>query len=418
MRLGLQVAVFGGSIGGLAAAIALHQEGFEVQIFERREVLLDEGAGLALGAPGLRGLTRMGIPLTEPVPLTWKYGSVHKGEARIRARRRLTAAYWYTYARLRKDLLEAARGIPLHLRSGVKAVSTDGHSAKVQVEGMGEIECDLVVAADGVDSKTRASLFPEVVPHAREVVLFRGFIPERTAQDVISASDMKEFDLQNVQLFGSSKKGGWLLCHLLPERIPGQGRMFQWILYVPASPTEQKEVLTDTDGVLQRWATRVDKTSDLARARVREILESHFPKNLLSLADAGPFRVHCVAELIVPRMSEGRVVLLGDAAHIVPPFTGGGASLAIEDATSLADALRGAKSTEEGLANWNDQRLLAVRQAFARADSIQEHTLLNPPDLAAGSDEAVRAWFGAMFPGDALGNLELFSKNSQPTLFN
>lgn len=414
----MKVAVFGGSIGGLAAAIALRQAGFEVQIFERRDVLLDEGAGLALGSPGLRGLARMGIPITEPVPLNWKYGSVHKGEARIRAERRLTAAHWYTYARLRKDLLEAASGIPLHLHSSVKDVATASYSAKVRIEEIGEINCDLVVAADGVDSKTRASLFPEVASRAREVVLFRGFILERTARGVIPASDMKKFDQQNVQLFGSSKEGGWLLCHLLPERIPGQGRMFQWILYVPASPREQKEVLTDSDGVLQRWATKVDKTSDFAKARVKEILARNYPKNFHPLAEAGSFRVHRVAELIVPRMSEGRVVLLGDAAHIVPPFTGGGASLAIEDAMSLADALKGSKSVEEGLANWNDRRLLAVRQNFARADSIQEHTLVNPPDLASESDEEVRAWFGAMFPGDALGTLELFEKDMQPPLFD
>jgi 2-polyprenyl-6-methoxyphenol hydroxylase-like FAD-dependent oxidoreductase len=413
----LRVVIFGGSIGGLAAAISLRQAGAEVEVFERRDALIDEGAGLALGPLGLQGLSRMGIPLTTPVPLAWKYGSVRNGEARIRAERRLSAAHWYTYARLRKDLSDAAKGIPVHLQSAVTGVVSAARGARVQVEGIGNLDCDLVVAADGVDSKTRASFFPVVNPRAREVVLFRGFIPEDAARRVISPSGMKLFDQQNVQLFASSKEGGWLLCHLLPERIQGQGRMFQWILYVQASPKEQEEVLTDADGVLQRWATRADKTSNHAKARVKGILETNYPKEFAPLVGAGSFRVHRVAELIVPSMTEGRVVLLGDAAHIVPPFTGRGASLAIEDAISLTDALNESASVEEGLATWNTRRLLAVRGVLAMADAIQEHTLANPPDLAAGSDAAVRAWFEETFPSDSLGLLRLFERNAQLPLF-
>jgi 2,6-dihydroxypyridine 3-monooxygenase len=414
----LHVTVVGGSIGGLAAAIALRQAGAEVQVFERRDVLPDEGAGLALGPAGREGLSRMRIPLTTPVPLTWKYGSVRNGKAQVRAERKLTAAYWYTYARLRNDLSNAALGIPVHLKSTVTKVIPEGEAPKIQIERIGEIESDLVVVADGVDSKTRALFFPSVTPRAREVVLFRGFIPEAAARLVLSPSDMMEFDKQNLQLFAASKVGGWLLCHLLPERIPGQGRMFQWILYVPAPLKEQDEVLTDADGVLQRWATSTDKTSDRAKSRVNEILEANYPEKLAPLTRAGSFRVHRVAEFVVPRMAEGRVVLIGDAAHIVPPFTGGGASLAIEDAISLADALNTNSSIEEGLAAWSTRRRDAVNEILARADVIQEHTLTNPPDLAAAPEDEVRRWFESLFPGDTLGTLRIFDYNEQPPLFH
>ena len=408
----------GGSIGGLAAAVALRQAGAKVQVFERRDILLDEGAGLALGPAGIQGLSRLGIGLTTPVPLTWRYGSVRNGEVRIRAERMLTAAHWYTYARLRKDLFDAAQGTPIRLESPVTKVVPLSDGARVQVEGMGEIESDLVVVAEGVDSKTRASFFPGVTPRAREVVLFRGFIPEASARLVISTSDMKEFDQKNLQLFASSKKGGYLVCHLMPERIPGQGRMFQWILYVPASPREQDEVLTDADGVLQRWATRTDKTSERAKSRVREILEANYPGKLAPLPRADSFRVHRVAEFLVPSMTEGRVVFIGDAAHVVPPFTGGGASLAIEDAIQLADALNASTSIEDGLAGWNARRLGAVHGMLARADLIQEHNLLDPPDLAAASNQEVRVWFESLFPGDTLGTLHIFDYKEQVRLFN
>lgn len=414
---GLRVCVIGGSIGGLSAAIALSRAGADVRIYERRSSLPDEGAGVVLRPTGIHALTRLGIELSRPVPWIWDHASVRSGHACIRIERTVQAQEPHTYAGLRHILLQAARALPLRLGTPVAQASARGHRAVFVTEGGAEEEVDLVVAADGVDSKTRASLFSDLRPSYREVVLFRGFLTEAQAQRFLSEPLVRMFDGRTVQFFGEAQESGWLVAHLLPGPNAGEGKRFQWVFYLPSPRNEQDELLTDVDGAAQRWATQVDKISEFARRRLREVLSANYPRQLLPVVEAGSIRVHRVADLVVPQMTQGGLALLGDAAHIVPPWTGGGASLAMADAASLAAILSESGSTETGLATWNAERLAAVREIRAQANRIQALTLDSPPNLFDAPEGEARRWVQEMYGPQAMAGTRIFDCRAQPLVF-
>lgn len=410
---GLRVSVVGGSIGGLAAAIALHNAGANVKVLERRSVMLDEGAGIALRPDGVEGLARLGLNLPKTPEWSWRYGSVRDGNVKVRVEWR-TSLTAFTYSRLRGMLSEAAVGIDYRPNSRVVSIADYADHPRLQLEGGAEIESDLVVAADGIDSQTRNSLFPSVQPQDTGITLLRGFVRKEVVERIFPLSVLQKFERGNTQMFASSPKGGWWLGHLLPDL--GAGRMFQWIFYLPTNADEQKEFLTDADGVTQRWSTKAEKTSTAAKRKLRETFESYYPKKLVPLADAGAIMVHRNVKLLVPSMTEDRVCLVGDAAHVAPPWATSGASLAIADGVALADQLNAARSVEEGLAAWNNQRLEAARAMLALADKIQNNTLTHPPELVSATAEEAKAWMESIIaPGMPV---TVFDVVAQPPIFD
>ena len=410
----MRVSVIGGSIGGLTAAIALRRAGAEVTIFERRASLEDEGTGLALRPAAVEALSRLGVTLSGAQLDGWRYAAVKDGEAKVRVgwRAPLTA---YTYAALRAALLDQAAGIELRRGAAVTAVASHGERARLRV-GDADVESDLVVAADGVDSLAQRVLFPAARPEYTGIVLWRGFAREEEARAVLSAEALDALTNVNTQLFASSAKGWWL-CHVIPSRTAGGGRKFAWLCYLREEESSLAELLTDADGIPREWGTKPGKVSGASLARLRRTLRANFPEVVAALSEVGLVSVNKVAKLLVPAMAVGRICLVGDAAHVVPPLTTAGATLAIGDAAALAGTVATTGAGAEALAAWSDGRLAAARAVLAQGDALIDATIDHPPDLASSTVEELTAWARKFLPPGAERQLEVSELAGQPLLF-
>jgi len=337
--MGNTAVVVGGGIGGLAAAIGLHRIGWDVTVLERTSMLEDTGAGISLAANGLRALDELGIG-----------GAVRNASrGQYSGGTRTPQGGWL--ARMDGSALEKAVGTPimgiprstLHrlLREALPARSLviGSEAATVEQTGPGTVhvgysttvlEADLVVAADGIDSKVRGRLFPD---HPG---------PVHSGSTVLRAITEHAVDLRtDFELtWGRGAEFGHIAF------LDGKA---EWhaVLSLPAG-TRFADPLTE---LRRRFHTWHDPIPALLNATRPEAVLHH---------DVNELRTP------LPSYTVGRIALLGDAAHAMTPNLGQGACQALEDAVTLAAALGAESTVEAGLARYDAERR-PRSQAVARA---------------------------------------------------
>ncbi|WP_269857526.1 FAD-dependent oxidoreductase [Streptomyces sp. RPT161] len=306
-----QAVVIGAGIGGLSAALALRQQGWDVAVFERAPALEPVGSGLAVAPNAMRALDVLGLgDEVRAAAVRQGEGGLRRASGRWLVRTdlaRFEEAFGDPVAVLPRPVLVGllADRLPAGtLRTSAPASVTDAGSeerpARVRIAA-NECQADLVVAADGIHSATRAALFPSH-PGPR----YSGFTAWRT---VVAAPPCP------VPLGETWGRGA--LTGLVP--LPGRRLYLYAAAVAPAGQTAR-------DG---------DERAELMR-RFGEWC-APLPE-LLTAVSPGQVLRNDVYEMVerLPAYHGGRVALLGDAAHAMTPFQGQGACQAIEDAVVLA----------------------------------------------------------------------------------
>jgi 2-polyprenyl-6-methoxyphenol hydroxylase-like FAD-dependent oxidoreductase len=314
--MGRHAVVVGGGIGGLGAAAGLHRAGWTVTVLEQATEFGDVGAGISLWPNALACLDELGVDLGDRLAIQ------EEGGFRDRRGRRITRYDTAEFERVhgrplggihRKDLIAALReAVPAEsLKTGAKVIEV-GTDGKVRFTG-GEIQADLVVAADGIRSPIRHALFPD---HPEPVyagsTAFRGVTRYPGAR--LSTS------------FGRGTEVGVL---------PLTGGDVYWFISYLTEPDEQPVDLKEAFG---GWH---DPIPALIDATPPEAVLHH---DLYHLGT--PLKTY----------TRGRIALLGDAAHAMPPFLGQGGCQALEDAVVLAHAMSTEDTVEAALKSYDEQR--------------------------------------------------------------
>lgn len=339
----LNILIIGGGIGGLTSAIALRAKGFAVTVIERDPDWSVYGVGIIQQSNVIRAMAALGL-IDEYLAAGVGFDAVEiytpQGDrvARVPVPRLVEgypASMGVPRPALHKVLGDRTIASGAEVRLGVTAVSLDDDGAGVDVafsDGRTG-RYDLVVGADGVYSRTRATVLPDAPGP-----VFTG---------------------QSVWRYNLPRPDGLDAMHAYNGPI-GVG-------LVPISPDLMYLYMTTPEPDNRRYpreglaAVMREKLGDCAPA-IRDLAE-HVTD------DAGVVYRPLEGHLVEGPWHRGRVVLLGDAVHATTPHLGQGAGMAIEDSLVLADELAGAGDVASALAAFRDRRFdrcaYIVRESLA-----------------------------------------------------
>jgi salicylate hydroxylase len=331
-----RVAIIGGGIGGLTAAIALSRAGVEVAVYEAAAELKEIGAGVALHPNAMKVLRAIGVEgnvrevagnAPWQVMRNWKTGRVIGRTSREQQ----AASFGITGATVhRADLLDVLAGaLPAGLVTLGKrctGVRPDGDLAVARFADGSEIEADVIVGADGIHSPVRASLFGPDAPRFTGKICYRSVIPTGAVRGPRPSAEGAQ----------------WLGPH-------------GTIVLYPLRGEELINVVCHYDDASYRHE------SWIAECSREEVLERYagWHESLLRLFAASQtwYKWALYDRDPIPRWTSGRVTVLGDAAHPMLPYLGQGACQAIEDGAVLATALSAeASDPVTGLARYERTR--------------------------------------------------------------
>ena len=309
--------VVGAGLAGLATAGALSRSGWHVVLLERGERVAAPPTALVLWPNGRRALESLDAEggwsaIACPLP----DGGVRRPDGQWLVTPRSGGAGPAPGAVHLEDLydaLMAGLGDLVEIRTGfaVTTVRTGPGLRPVVGDGRTEIEADLVVAADGIDSTLRRTLAPESAAVGSGFAAWQAVIP---GYRVPAASQSAG---------GEILGAGYRFVSIpLGERAAGEGGVY-WVATAagaprPESPATQLELL-------RRWfADWHPPVGELLAATHADELVPQEVRELRPLPRSYAFP-----------SGPGGVVLLGDAAHAMPHHLGQGACLAFEDAATL-----------------------------------------------------------------------------------
>ncbi|KAB2920831.1 MAG: FAD-binding monooxygenase [Hyphomicrobiaceae bacterium] len=314
------ILIAGGGIGGLALALALTKVGRACVVLERRERFATEGAGIQIGPNGVRVLQQLGIAdALRPLVGVPESIDVHEGSSgRLLARlplgpwiaHRHGAPYWVAHrGDLHGVLLAAvAADVRVSIRAGFEVSSLTQTADEVRVtSSAGEtLIGSALVGADGLWSNVRAKLMPSAVPQ---------FVGATATRAVIAADEAGRLNMPAVGL--------WLSRHAHVVHYPVRGGAQVAVV-----------VIAVEDWRATDWDTEADRNVLLAQI-------SGFDASLIKvLARVPAWRKWSLQRLAsLPRWSNDRVALLGDAAHPMLPYLAQGGVLALEDALVFSQCL-------------------------------------------------------------------------------
>ena len=393
----LQIAIAGGSIGGLTAGILLHELGHDVHIYERStDALEGRGAGIVVLPMTERYFTERGSALGEgqagaaDVALTltnWSYvdesGSIVDEAATYN---RFTS--WNT---LYRALLEVLPGD--HLSHYVTGCVPTPEGVTVSF-GHGESRnCDLLVAADGIASTVRAIVSPNTTTDYAGYVAWRGTVLESDLEADTAATFE---DAMVYQVLDHA--------HILAYAIPGPGdsivpgeRALNFVWYRNAPGTEFEELMVDRNGVHRPATMPPGLAQDRFVAELRQDAERLLAPQLreLVLACEEPF-IQAIFDMAADRFVHGRIALVGDAATALRPHVAAGTAKACADGWALRDHLGTGHDLDASLADWERQQLELAQTVAGKSRRMGERAQFEST-MVPGDPE----WrFGLFGPGN------------------
>lgn len=343
-----RIAVVGAGLGGACAASLLQQQGFQVDVFEQAPAFSRLGAGIHMGPNVLKIFRRMGIEAAVEAigskPDAWvsRDGETAEVLSRIElgdfAVREYGAAYVTVH---RGDLhalqIEALAPNTLHFGKRLSGIREDEAGVELSFADGTTYRADIVVGADGINSRIREELLGPEKP------TYSGWVAHRA---LIRGEDLRAYDFD----FEPCVKWWTKDRHMMVYYTTNDRNEYYFVTGVPhpawefdeaSVPSSREEMRDAFAGYHPRVQALIDSTTEISK----------WP-----LLNRNP----------LPLWSRGRLVLLGDACHPMKPHMAQGAAMAIEDGAMLARCLG-----ETGLGHYATGFRLYEASRRERASRVQ-----------------------------------------------
>lgn len=364
----LHIAIVGGGVAGLTAALALGARGHRVALFERAPEFAEVGAGLQLSCNAMRALGALGLGSAleqvgvAPEAVQLRDGRSGQALARLRLGAVIRARHDAPHLLLhRADLIEVLRAAAApvaRLNSGIEVAGGQPEHGLLRLADGREIQVDLVIGADGLRSMSRAA---DPVPTG--MTAWRALLPWDGPAD--SAALTEAF-----------------LC-------PGAHLVSYPLRHGTARRRNLVAITEDQLARPESWEARSDP------APLRAAFAQAAPEVQALLAPLEEVRPWGLYRHHVPQFTKGKLALIGDAAHPTVPFLAQGAGMAVEDALILADCLD-ARPVPEALALYQALRRPRTHKIVRESTRAGRIYHLSGP-MAQARNMALRAaprlWF-------------------------
>jgi 2-polyprenyl-6-methoxyphenol hydroxylase-like FAD-dependent oxidoreductase len=340
--------IVGAGMAGLTQGLALKRAGIACEILEIRRSLTEPGTGITLQGPALRALRDVGVLdacVARGFAQTFFKTCDAEGNVTgtVDLPRLLGPNYPATIGIMRHAVHEVLAAeldrlaVPVRLGTSITALAQDQDGVDVTFTGGTSARYDLVIGADGSNSKVREMIFgPQTRPRYTGQMNWRATV--RRPPEVMG----------RYSYFGPTIKSGF--------NPVSEGEMYIYIVQnVPERPRWPDEELP---AMLRGILAEFGGTLGRARDEVRD------PKHIICRP--------VFSMLMEPPWYRGRVVLIGDAAHTTTPQLASGASIAIEDAVVLVRHLRAAPSVEAALAAFMQARYERCRMVVQNSEQLGE----------------------------------------------
>ena len=376
MACASRMAIVGGGIGGLTAALALLRQGIDVDIYEQAPELKEVGAGVQISSNGTRVLHALGlqeaverissIPTAKEIRL-WSTGQTWKlfdlGAISIEL-------YGFPYVLMhRRDLhgilAEAIGGLkPDALHLGMRCIDVAQSDTSVTLRfATGEsAQAPLAIGADGVHSQVRASLFGAGAAQFTGCIAWRGIVP------------MERLPAQVSRTCGTNWVGaGGHVVHYPLRR----GELMNFV-----------GILERTDWQIESWTIR-GTTEELAN----DFRGWHADVHAIIRNIEEPYKWALMVRPPMPHWTKGRITLLGDACHPMLPLLAQGAVMALEDGFVLARCLGTYADHATAFAHYEAARRdRTARAVNGSAENAQRFHNRSLADAAGAEAYVTREW--------------------------
>ncbi|KAI6779413.1 uncharacterized protein J7T54_005227 [Emericellopsis cladophorae] len=382
----LSIAIIGAGLSGLCLALALHQEQIPCVIYETRAEPLDIGGAIMLSPNALRILERLGAyerlqPLgydfdqlyfrTEDDQLldTFEFGGKDKfGYRGMRV-------YRFELIKVLLAMLSEVDITPQYGKKFSHVVSEDEGSVTWAFDDGSSSSASLLVGADGIHSRVRSCMHPDASPIFTKMVGVTASIP--TSQLGVDADYTLPVTIMN------RKHGAFIAA---PQRKDGS-EMF----IGKQCPFAEDLDRPGWDRVLNDRQWCIDF--------LRKGQEDYPPLVGRAVSKLDMDKINLWPFYLIPKLTswlsdKGRVVILGDAAHAIPPTAGQGVNQAFEDVYTFSRVMAGLQRSPDAVASlvlrrWQDKRQLRVDGVLELNASINKRRLpsaLGGPMAAEGFD--------------------------------
>ncbi|GAW11942.1 hypothetical protein ANO14919_012950 [Xylariales sp. No.14919] len=382
------VAIIGGGLAGMAAAIALHDLSIKCSVYEMHDTNVApprSSGALMLSPNSLRILDRFGL-YSKVEEKSYAFDYVYYKDADEQTIDRYPlgdkSAFGYKALRIyRQDLLDILyaacfeRQIPIHFGKKFAEVVDESDTGVVFKFTDGTTEtASLLIGSDGIHSKLR----DYVAPRVEKTFLGLGAVTWEIPTKQLRIPD-KDYKFPVTVL---TANGAFVLA---PQKTDGSAMLAG--TQVPLADRDREgwsRFFADKEGLVKLATAKIDVWPDVAKSGMENIDRETM--------NVWPF-------YRIPRLphwtsqKHHRVVILGDAAHAIPPTTGQGASQAFEDVTSLALLLSALKENdglkwEETLQFWQKMRqdriddlLVLTKQLNNKRLPLEQQKLLAKDDI-------------------------------------
>ena len=397
---GKKIVVIGGSIAGCASAILLRRLGAQVTILERSSGRSGLGSGISLPETIVKECIEHDLFDANIPQLNLNGRSfIRKNEQDNRDQEifwtqalRVIAFNWAdVYQNLRNRIDPQC----YHTQTTVTGIESADNHYHIQTASGKVYPADLIIAADGVDSNTRAGLLPNVHPIYAGYIAWRGLLDEPSLVNHAIFEDHTPY-----YVFPNG--------HLLLYRVPGPDYqrtgqiILSWTFYENRQGLPLNELLIDNEGKQHTRSLPAGSLSAQHIQYLHDVAKQVLPPSVLQyiIQTPQPF-INAIFDCYTPSYDHTHLIFVGDAATTLRPHSGSGVFRALANGLELAKLIENhpKKELSDYVSMWKHKQSLLLSDEIPKATRMGEALVTHSPDWKTMNPQTMDGWWDEVMQG-------------------